>query len=157
PTANTDSNGRAQVSVKAGNTPGTITVTASTGAFNQSFTLTVIPPGPDLQNGTIANGADFQRNAISPCSVTTITASGLAPNVQGVVNGSSIVGPLLYTVAGDKVTVNNSQAPIHYVSNINGQQQLTFQMPCDVTPGSNIPLTVNVSGGSATANITVLP
>src|SRR5262249_5485748 len=56
PTANTDSNGRAQVSVKAGNTPGTITVTASTGAFNQSFTLTVIPPGPDLQNGTIANG-----------------------------------------------------------------------------------------------------
>jgi uncharacterized protein (TIGR03437 family) len=157
PTANTDSNGRAQVTVKAGSTPGTITVTASTGAFNQSFTLTVIPPGPDLQNGTIANGADFQRNAISPCSVTTITASGLAPNVQGVVNGSSIVGPLLYTVAGDKVTVNNSQAPIYYVSNINGQQQLTFQMPCDVTPGSNIPLTVNVSGGSATVNITVLP
>jgi uncharacterized protein (TIGR03437 family) len=157
PTANTDSNGRAQVQVNAGNTPGTITVTASTGAFNTSFSLTVIPPGPNLQNGTISNGADFQRNAISPCSIVTLVASGLAPGVQGVVSGTPIVGPLLYTVANDKVTVNGSQAPIYSVSNTGGQEQLTFQLPCDVVPGSNIPLAVNVGGGSATTNITVLP
>src|SRR5207247_5197044 len=60
----TDSNGRAQVNVTAGSTPGTITVTASTGAFSQSFTLTVIPPGPSLSGGSILNGADFQRNSI---------------------------------------------------------------------------------------------
>jgi uncharacterized protein (TIGR03437 family) len=157
PTANTDSNGRAQVTVTAGNTPGTITVTASSGAFSQSFTLTVIPPGPNLKNGTISNGADFQRNSISPCSVATITASGLAPGLQGIFSGTNIVGPLLYTVANDKVTVNNSQAPIYSVSNIGGQEQLTFQVPCDVTPGSSIPLTVSVGGGSANTNITVLP
>src|SRR5204862_6324295 len=46
--ANTDSNGRAQINVTATSTPGTITVTASTGAFSQTFTLTVIPPGPNL-------------------------------------------------------------------------------------------------------------
>jgi uncharacterized protein (TIGR03437 family) len=157
PTANTDSNGRAQVVVNAGNTAGAITVTASTGAFSTSFSLTVIPPGPNLQSGTISNGADFQRNAISPCSIATLVASGLAPGVQGVISGAGIVGPYLYTVGKDTVTVNNSQAPIYSLSNINGQEQLTFQLPCDVTPGSNIPLTVNVGGGTATTNITVLP
>jgi uncharacterized protein (TIGR03437 family) len=157
PTAVTDSNGRAQVQVTAGSTAGTVTVTASTGAFSQSFTLTVIPPGPNLQNGTLSNGADFQKNSISPCSVANLLASGLAPGVQGVVSGQGIVGPLMYTVANDKVTVNNSQAPIYYVSNSGGQETLTFQVPCDVTPGQNIPLTVNVGGGSATINITVLP
>jgi uncharacterized protein (TIGR03437 family) len=157
PSANTDSNGRAQVSVTAGSTAGTITVTASTGAFSQSFTLTVIPPGPNLQGGSILNGADFQRNSISPCSIATIQATGLAPGLQGIASGTYIVGPYLYKVASDTVTVNSSQAPIYSVSNINGQEQLTFQVPCDVNPGSNIPLTVNVGGGTATTNITLLP
>jgi uncharacterized protein (TIGR03437 family) len=157
PAVNTDSNGRAQVTVTAGNTAGTITVTASTGAFSQSFTLTVIPPGPNLQGGSILNGADFQRNAISPCSIATIQASGLAPGLQGIASGTYIVGPYLYKVANDTVTVNSGQAPIYSVSNINGQEQLTFQVPCDANPGSNIPLTVSVGGGSATINITLLP
>jgi uncharacterized protein (TIGR03437 family) len=157
PTANTDSNGRAQVTVTAGQTAGTITVTASTGAFSQSFTLTVIPPGPNLQGGSFLNGADFQRNAISPCSIATIQATGLAPTLQGVASGAGIVGPFQYKVANDTVTVNSSQAPIYSVSNINGQEQLTFQVPCDVNPGSNIPVTVNVGGGTATTNITLLP
>jgi len=63
----------------------------------------------------------------------------------------------MYIVANDKVTLGGSQAPIYSVSNINGQEQLTFQVPCDVAPGSNIPLSVNVGGGSATINVTVLP
>jgi uncharacterized protein (TIGR03437 family) len=74
-----------------------------------------------------------------------------------VVSGQGIVGPLSYTVAGDKVTLNGGQAPIYSVSNISGNEQLTFQVPCDLAPGSNIPLTVNVGGGSNTINITVLP
>src|SRR5207245_10444367 len=77
--ANTDSNGRAQINVTATSPPGTITVTASTGAFPQTFTLTVIPAGPSLAAGSILNGADFQRNAISPCSIATLVAPGLAP------------------------------------------------------------------------------
>jgi len=132
-------------------------VSASTGAFSQSFTLTVLPPGPNLQNSTISNGADFQRNSISPCSIATLQATGLAPNVQGVVLGYNIVGPLQYTVATDKVTINNSPAPIYTVSNINGQEQVTFQVPCDVTPGSSVSLNVSVGGGSASTNIAVLP
>jgi uncharacterized protein (TIGR03437 family) len=155
--ANTDSTGKAQVTVTAGSTPGTITVTASTGAFSQQFTLTVIPPGPNLAAGSILNGADFQRNAISPCSVATVQASGLAPGLQGVVQGVRVVGPWQFTVNKDTVTVGGTPAPIFSVSNINGQEQLTFQVPCELAPGSNIPLVVNVGGGTATTNITVLP
>jgi uncharacterized protein (TIGR03437 family) len=102
------------------------------------------------------NGADFQRNSISPCSAATILATGLAPTVSGVVVPGGIYGPLPYALAGDTVTVGSGQAPIYSVSNVNGSEQLTFQVPCDVTPGSSIPLTVNVSGGSATINIAVL-
>jgi uncharacterized protein (TIGR03437 family) len=156
-TVNSDSSGRASVTVTAGSTQGTITVTATTGAFKQTFTLTVIPPGPSLSTGAFLNGADFQRNAISPCSVTTIQATGLAPNVQGVVIPGTLIGPLPYTLAGDQVTVGGSQSPIYSVSNINGREQITIQIPCELTPGNNIPVTASVSGGSGTTNITVLP
>jgi uncharacterized protein (TIGR03437 family) len=157
-TATTDSAGQGRVNVQAGGTSGTITVTASASNLTAvTFTLTVIPPGPNLQSGRILNGADFQRDAISPCSVATIQASGLAPGLQGIVPGQGIVGPLQYTVFGDKVTINSIQAPIYSVSNVNGQEQVTVQIPCDIAPGSSIPMTVNVGGGSATTNISVLP
>ena len=156
-TATTDSTGRAQVTVTAGSTPGTVTVTASTGAFSQVFTLTVIPPGPNLSGGSVVNGADFQRNSISPCAAATIMATGLAPTLRGVAVPTGLYGPLPYTLAGDSVTVGGGQAPIYSVSNVNGNEQLTFQVPCDATPGSSVPLKVSVSGGSATINIAVLP
>jgi uncharacterized protein (TIGR03437 family) len=156
-TVTTDSSGRAQVTVTAGATAGTVTVTASTGGFSQSFTLTVVPPGPNLSGGAVVNGADFQRNSISPCAAATIIATGLAPSLRGVAVPTGLYGPLPYALAGDTVTLGNGQAPIYSVSNINGNEQLTFQVPCDVTPGSSVPLTVNVSGGSATINIAVLP
>ena len=155
--ATTDSNGRAQVSVTAGATAGTVTVTASTGGFSQSFTLTVVPPGPNLAAGTLLNGADFQAGSISPCSIVTLQATGLAPGIQGVVIPSWLYGPQPYTLGGDTVSVGGSQAPIFNLSHMGTREQITFQLPCDVTPGSSVPLTVNVSGGSATTNITVLP
>ena len=154
---NTDSAGRAQVSVTAGSTPGTITVSANAGAYMQSFTLTVIPPGPNLSLNGFVNGADFKQGSLSPCSIATIIGAGIAPNVQGVVTPGNIVGPNPYTLANVKVTFANSQAPIYNVANVNGQQQVTVQIPCDVSPGSSVPVTVSVSGGSASINVPILP
>jgi uncharacterized protein (TIGR03437 family) len=155
--ATTNAAGRAQINVTAGSTAGAVTVTASAGAFNQSFSLTVIPPGPSLTANGFLNGADFQVGSISPCSIATITGPGIASAVQGVVVSGNIVGPLPYTLAGVKVAFANSQAPIFNVANVNGTQQVTVQVPCDVTPGTSVPVTVNVSGGSATINVAVLP
>jgi len=153
----TNSAGRAQVTVTAGSTQGNVTVTAQAGSFSQAFALTVIPPGPSLTANSFVNGADFQRGSISPCSVATIIASGIAPNVQGVVTPGAIIGPLPYLLANVKVSFNNSQAPIYNVANVNGQQQVTVQVPCDVTPGNSVPVTVTVAGGNASVNVPVLP
>jgi uncharacterized protein (TIGR03437 family) len=132
-----------------------VTVTAKAGNFSQTFNLTVIPPGPTLTSGSFYNGADFQAGSISPCSIATIKATGLAPTIQGAVAFDG-VGGLPYLLAGDAVTVGGAQAPIYNVANVGGQQQLTFQVPCSVSPGSNT-VTVTVNGSSGATNVTVLP
>jgi len=154
--ATTNSSGQAQVNVTAGSTTGTVTVVATAGSFSATFTLTVIPQGPSLFPSSFYNGADFQQGSLSPCSVATIIAQGVAPAIQGAVAYDGI-GGLPYTLGGDTITFNGAQTPIYNVANVNGKQQITFQVPCSVTPGSSVPVTVNVSGGTATINIPVLP
>lgn len=151
----TGSTGQASVNVTAGSTAGTVTVTATADGFSQAFTLTVNPPGPQLTASSFLNGADFQVGSISPCSIATIMAAGLAPGLQTIVSGANLVGPLPYTLAGEGVTVNGGQAPIYNVgTNLAGQQQLTFQVPCDATPGSSVPIKVTTTGGgSGTINV----
>ncbi len=126
---------QAQVNVIAGSTTGAVTVTATAGGFSQTFSLTVIPQGPTITGSSFYNGADFQQGSISPCSIATIMAAGIAPSIQGAVAYDGI-GGLPYNLAGDAVTFGGAQAPIYNVANMNGQQQLTFQVPCSVTPGS---------------------
>jgi uncharacterized protein (TIGR03437 family) len=153
--ATTNGAGQAQVNVTAGPTTGAVTVTATAGGFSQTFSLTVIPQGPTLNSGSFYNGADFKPGSISPCSIATIMAPGLAPTIQGAVAYDG-VGGLPYQLAGDAVTVGGALAPIYNVANVGGQQQLTFQVPCSVTPGTNA-VVVTVGGSSGTANVTVLP
>jgi uncharacterized protein (TIGR03437 family) len=43
------------------------------------------------------------------------------------------------------------------VGTVNAVEQLTFQVPCETAPASAVPVTINVSGGSATVNMPVLP
>jgi uncharacterized protein (TIGR03437 family) len=143
-TVTTDSNGRAQVSVTAGATAGTVTVTATVGSFTQTFSLTVMPPGPTLTASSFYNGADFKAGSISPCSIATIIAPGLAPGIQGVVTPGSLFGPLPYLLASDAVSFNGTAAPIFNVANVGGQQQITVQVPCEVTPSSAVSVAITV-------------
>jgi uncharacterized protein (TIGR03437 family) len=147
PTATTDANGRAQVTATAGSTSGAATVVATAGTFTQTFSLTVRPPGPG--NVTFSNGAGFQPNFIAPCSVATITGTGLATGLQGVVTPGNLIGPLPVQIANVQVRFGNTLAPIYNVANINGQESVTVQVPCDVTPGS-AQVTITVGGGSNT-------
>jgi uncharacterized protein (TIGR03437 family) len=156
-TVNTGSNGQASITVSAAGTAGAVTITASASGFSQTFSLTVAPPGPSLTVNSFLNGADFQLGSLSPCSIATIIASGLAPGLQTMVTASNIVGPLQTKLAGDTVTVAGAAAPIYSVGlNASGKEQLTFQVPCDVTPGSSVPVTVAVGPGSASVNIPIL-
>ena len=157
-TVNTDSSGRAQVSVQAGATTGAVTVTVTVGGITQSFSLTVspaAPPAPTLTAGNFYNGADFKAGSISPCSIATIIAPGLAPGIQGVVTPGSLFGPLPYVLASDAVSFNGIGAPIFNVANVNGQQpQITVQVPCETVPSSSVTVAVTV-GSAPTAMVTV--
>jgi uncharacterized protein (TIGR03437 family) len=159
-TVNTDANGRAQVSVTAGGTAGAVTVTATVGGYTQSFSLTVspaVPPGPTLTASSFYNGADFKAGSISPCSIATIIAPGLAPGIQGVVTPGSLFGPLPYLLASDAVSFNGTAAPIFNVANVGGQEQITVQVPCEVTPSSAVSVAVTVGAAPpVTVSVPVL-
>ena len=157
--ATSGSNGQAGVTVTAGATPGPITVTAMVGGQSVSFSLTAVSP---LSSANFYNAAglyttDSSHSALTPCGITAIIAPGLAPAVQGVVAPETF-GVLPYQVANVAITVGSSQAPIYSVSNINGQQQVNFQVPCGVTVapgGSMVPVVVTVNGASTMVNVTV--
>ena len=153
----TDASGQARITVTAGTTAGTVTVNAFNGTFSQTFTLTIIPPGPALSSGSFYNAGGTNRiGALSPCSLVTVLTSGLAPNIQGMVFNTNPFGPWATTLAADKVTVNNVAAPIYSVGNVSGAEQLTFQVPCETAVGNAVPITINVAGGSASITFPVV-
>lgn len=152
----TDASGFAQITVKAGSTPGPVTLTASIGSFTQPFTLTIVPPGPALSSSTFYNAAGGSRlSAVSPCSLVTVVTSGLAPNVQGLVFNANAFGPWATTLASDTVTVNDVAAPVYSVGNVSGVEQVTFQVPCETAVASSAPISINVGGGVATVTVPV--
>lgn len=161
--ATTDANGLAHVDVTAGNTPGAASVTAQAGTFQTVFSLTVLPQGPTITAGSFYNAAGYQQGSISPCSLATIVAPGIAPGIQGAIL-PPLFGPLpLQMALGSSGTLlsitfgsSNIPAPIYTVVNANGQQQVTIQVPCEVTPGASVKVTVNVGIANSTVNVPVL-
>jgi uncharacterized protein (TIGR03437 family) len=154
-TVNTGADGRAQVTVQAGGTAGPVTVTASTAGFTATFNLTVAPLGPTLLPSSFVNTADQGRGMLSPCSLATIIATGLAPGIQNMIN-APMVGLLPGVLANTSVTVGGTVAPISGVGrNPAGQEIVTFQVPCNVNPSASVPVTVNVGGATASINIPI--
>jgi uncharacterized protein (TIGR03437 family) len=155
-TATTDSTGTAQVTATAGNTAGPVTVTATSSGKSVTFNLTISPPGPSLTATSFVNGADLQRGALSPCGIGAVIASGVAPGVQNTIIPSSLIGPLPTTLNGTQVLVNSLAAPIAGLGiGPTGQQQVTFQVPCETPVGSNVPFTVNVGAGTSSITAAV--
>lgn len=146
----TDSQGRAITAVTAGNTAGTITVTATITTFSASASLTSRPPGPVITTQSFMNAASLQVG-LTPCGLGIVTGLGLAPNVQGVVTGVGSFLPLPYVLATVSMTFNGVAVPIQAVSNVNGVQQVNFQTPCELQPGSATAI-ITVGGGSTTVS-----
>jgi len=151
----TDAQGRASTTVTPGATAGAVTIVASYGTFSATFSLTVKPPGPVLTANAFLSAAFAAGSSglpgLVPCGLATVTGSGLAPNLQGVVSGISAFGPLPYTLNGVSITVNGVPAPIESVANQNGVQSVNFQNPCEVQPGSAT-VVITVSSNSTTVS-----
>lgn len=154
----TQSSGQAQMSLTAGPTTGDITVTATAGTLTPvTFTLHITPTLA-VTASSFYNGVGYQPGQISPCSIATIVAPGIAPGIQGVI-APPMIGPLptqmALGMAGTvlKITIGNTLAPIYSVANVNGQQQATIQIPCEVGPGNT---TATVQVGNVTATVGLL-
>ena len=153
----TDAAGQARTTVTAGSTPGNVIVTAFVGTFSQTFTLTVIPPGPAISSNTFVNAGGLKPvAAFSPCSLVTVFAKGLAPNLQGIVFNTNSFGPWATTLVTDTVTVASVNAPIYSVGNVGGAEQLTFQVPCETAIANSVPITIDVNRGNATVTFPVV-
>lgn len=152
-TATTDSNGRAQVNVTALNAQGAATVVASVaGVGSQTFSLAVTPPAPTITAGNFVNGADLQPNSLSPCGLGALVSAG----TLGATSAASTFPGLPVTSTNVSINFSNTAAPILSIgTNPAGQQQITFQVPCTVTPSSSVPVTVTVGAGATNVNVPV--
>jgi uncharacterized protein (TIGR03437 family) len=159
--ATTDTTGRAQTTVTATATPGTIVITATAVGFSTTATLTSKLPGPNVNNLSFTSAASAGLIGLVPCGLGTVTGNGIAPGISGVYSGVSAFGPLPYFLQGFSMTVQAIggvplQAPIESVSNQGGSQQANYQTPCELPPG--LATVVVTSNGSSTTvtNVPVL-
>ncbi len=148
--ATTNANGQVQTTVTAGPNPGSMVVTATYANLSASANLTVRPPTLPLTAASFSNAASGATGLV-PCGLAVAVGNGLAPNVNGVVNGSPFggFGPFDTLVSGVSLRINGVLAPILAVSNQNGKQQVNFQTPCEATPG-NATVVVTVNGVETT-------
>lgn len=146
-TAVTDSLGRASVTVQAGATAGTITVSATADSQSVVFNLTARLPGPVLTAASFLNGASYKPGLV-PGGVTAIVGAGLAPGINGCMGPGTVLGPLPTTVATVQVMFGGTLAPIYAVCNVSGQEQVIVQAPWEMATGYGVMVKVTVGGGS---------
>lgn len=101
-----------------------------------------LPPPPTFSELGVTNGASFAPG-LSAGSIATIFGNNLS-TVTGIVQASSI--PLPLEMEGTSVTVNGIAAPLFALANVNGQEQINFQVPWEVAGGGSVTLIVNNNG-----------
>ena len=95
------------------------------------------PTGPVIGEGGIVNGASFSDEAVvSPGSIASLFGINLAAGTEAATGL-----PLPTMLAGTEVLVNDTPAPLFFVSPL----QINFQMPFEAT-GSTVPIVVASDG-----------
>ncbi len=143
-TIDTDANGRAAVTPKAGTLTGTATVTAVAGALTQTFTLTITstPTAPPPNGMTIVSGNS--QSAL-------VNATFAQPLVVQV---NSTAGPVSGYVVNFSATGTVSLSTAAATTGSNGQAAITVS--AGAAAGA-VTVTASISGYSQTFNLTVLP
>jgi uncharacterized protein (TIGR03437 family) len=143
-TIDTDANGRAAVTPKAGTLTGTATVTAVAGALTQTFTLTVTSPSttPPPNGMTIVSGNSQSALVnVTFAQPLVVQVNNTAGPVSGYVVNFSTTGPVSLSTAA-ATTLSNGQASI--------------TVSAGAAAGA-VTVTASISGYSQTFNLTVLP
>jgi uncharacterized protein (TIGR03437 family) len=157
--ATTNQQGQASMAITAGSAAGAATVIASVSNFTASFNLTIRLPGPAVSSSSFFNGAGGQAGGVSPTAVLAIYGSGIAPGIQGCVQGYQIVGGLPIVVSNVTVLFTAGTfaeyAPIYSVCNLGpGQEFVNLQVPAGLPAGVT---SVTVRQGSAQTQVDNVP
>jgi uncharacterized protein (TIGR03437 family) len=111
-------------------------------------------PAPVISASGIVNGASFARGGVVPGELATVFGSNLT-SANGINLTSGLPLPTMFLKSS--VIVNGQPVPLFAVDNVNGQQQINFQVPWEVASGANATLAVENSGvTSASISVPVL-
>ena len=123
-----------------------------TGFHNGVETGFLLNPGPVPPAVTaVVNGASFKNGGVVPGEMATLFGTNLTTNTG--INVTSGL-PLPTSFVTNSVMVNNHAAALFAVDNVNGQQQINFQVPWEVASGPTA--TIAVANGDTTgASLTV--
>ena len=104
-------------------------------------------PAPVFTAASVVNGATF-LSGLTPGSLATVFASGIKGQ-PGIASAGTL--PLPTAVGGVSVTVNGVAAPIHAIANVNGQQQVNFQVPFEIRGRTTADVVVTRNGAASVA------
>jgi uncharacterized protein (TIGR03437 family) len=100
--------------------------------------------GPSVN--AVVNGASFASGGIAPGEIATIFGANLTSS--GGINLTSGL-PLPTKFLDTSVLVNGSPAPLFAIDNVNGQEQINFQVPWEVAAKPNATISVVNNGVSS--------
>jgi uncharacterized protein (TIGR03437 family) len=110
-----------------------------------------ISGAPAIVNNGVVNGASFVTGGIVPGEIATVFGANLTTSIG--INLASAL-PLATNFLTVQVLVSGTAAPIFAVDNVNGQQQINFQVPYEVAGQTTATVQV-VDNGSPGNTITV--
>jgi uncharacterized protein (TIGR03437 family) len=132
-------------------------ITVASGGNINSYPVTSITScslggnPPSFTANGIVNGASFAKGGIVPGEIASLFGSNLTSSVG--INLTSGL-PLVTTFLNVSVMVNDKAVPLFAVDDVNGQEQINFQVPWEVASGPNAKIAV-INNGTTSATVSV--
>lgn len=134
--------------------PASVTVNGEVFSVPLPFTRVVVSPKPkqELNNNVVqavVNGASFGHNPVAPGSIISIFGTDLAKSTM-----SATQAPLPRNLGGTRVSVNDIDIPLYFVS----PTQINAQLPFELNGSSSVQLRVYVDQiGGNNQTVTIAP
>lgn len=157
----TGADGKAQVTVTAGATAGSIIVSASVAGLGPvTFTLQSRVPGPAVTADSFRNYATGQPG-LAPGNLVLLTGAGIAKNVTDLAVANIFFGRLPQDFRGLAVEFrsqgNSHYAPIYWIAREGQTETALIQVPYEIS-GPAVDVIVRVDGvGTTVSNVPVSP
>ena len=141
------SDGRASTGVRVGSQIGTVIIEARAVGLVVQFRLNVVGQLPVATSLGFVNGASFQVGLV-PGSAAAIFGTGLTQLLNDQLAAGS--APFPTTLGGVRVFIAGVAAPMIFIANTNGQDQLNIQVPFTVPAPGTVSVTIDNNGAMAT-------